>query len=251
MGFIYMLTSPSGKSYIGQTIKPIETRFKEHQTPSSQCVAISRAIRKYGWENFEKHWYEVPDEELDNHEELMIDVLGTLSPNGYNLKGGGGNGKPSEETKKKISAAKIGEKNHNYGKTLTDETKQKISIAISGEKNHMFGRTGEDHPMFGRTHTGVTKEKMSVTASGEKNPFYGQKHTEETKKKMSEARKGEKNPNSKKVYQYSTGGICMNSFASTGEAARSLGKSDGSIIRMCASGTRKTAYGFCWSYTKL
>ena len=87
MGFIYMLTSPSGKSYIGQTIRPIEERLKQHKLPSNKCFALANAIQKYGWENFEKHWYEVPDEELNEHEELMIEALGTLSPSGYNLKG--------------------------------------------------------------------------------------------------------------------------------------------------------------------
>lgn len=67
-----MLTSPSGKSYIGQTVRPIEKRFEEHQLESSNCVAIYRAIQKYGWENFETDWYECPDEELNRHEELMI-----------------------------------------------------------------------------------------------------------------------------------------------------------------------------------
>lgn len=53
MGWIYMITSPSGKSYIGQTIRPIQTRLKEHRTgKSSDCVAIYNAIQKYGWENF-------------------------------------------------------------------------------------------------------------------------------------------------------------------------------------------------------
>lgn len=125
MGFIYMLTSPSGKSYIGQTIRPIEERLRQHQFPSSKCVAILRAIQKYGWDNFEKHWYEVPDEYLNDHEELMVEVLGTLSPDGYNLKEGGGNGKPSEEVRKKISEAQKGENHHFYGQTLSDEHKQK------------------------------------------------------------------------------------------------------------------------------
>ena len=31
MGYIYILTSPSGKSYIGQTIRSIEKRFQQHQ----------------------------------------------------------------------------------------------------------------------------------------------------------------------------------------------------------------------------
>ena len=30
MGFIYMFTSPSNKSYIGQTTRTIEIRRKEH-----------------------------------------------------------------------------------------------------------------------------------------------------------------------------------------------------------------------------
>ena len=32
MGYIYMLTSPSGKSYIGQAYRPIEKRLEEHRT---------------------------------------------------------------------------------------------------------------------------------------------------------------------------------------------------------------------------
>jgi group I intron endonuclease len=100
MGYIYMITSPKGKSYIGQTIRSISERFKEHETGKSKdCVAIYSAIQKYGWENFEKEWYECPDKDLNDHEELMIEVLGTLTPGGYNLKGGGGNGKLSEETR--------------------------------------------------------------------------------------------------------------------------------------------------------
>ena len=41
MGFIYMLTSPSGKSYIGQTIRPIGKRLTEHQLQSSKCRQFS------------------------------------------------------------------------------------------------------------------------------------------------------------------------------------------------------------------
>ncbi|AGE56709.1 GIY-YIG catalytic domain-containing endonuclease [Acanthocystis turfacea Chlorella virus NE-JV-2] len=210
MGFIYMLTSPSGKSYIGQTIRPIEERLRRHQFPSSKCVAILRAIQKYGWDNFEKHWYEVPDEDLNDHEELMVEVLGTLSPDGYNLKEGGGNGKPSEEVRKKISDA------HN-GKTLSDEHKQKISNATTGEKNPNFGKTpseetrakiseskkGENNPMFGKPRTEETKQKLSIANTGKihtdetKQKMSGS-HTgkiisEETRKKMSDSRKGEKN----------------------------------------------------------
>lgn len=118
MGHIYMLTSPSGKSYIGQTTRPIEKRFRQHQQESG-CMAIYRAIQKYGWEHFEKDYYECPDEDLNFDEELLIREMGTLAPDGYNLKEGGANGKASEETKQKMSESKT-------GKTQTGETKKKI-----------------------------------------------------------------------------------------------------------------------------
>ena len=117
MGYIYILTSPIGKSYIGQTTRPIEKRFKAHQLKSSKCLAIYNAIQKYGWDNFEKDWYECPDEDLNFDEELLVREMETLSPSGYNLKEGGGNtGKPCEETRQKQIEAKLGDKNFWYGK---------------------------------------------------------------------------------------------------------------------------------------
>ena len=42
-----MLTSPSGKTYIGQTHRPIHERLKEHETGESKgCRAIYNAIKK-------------------------------------------------------------------------------------------------------------------------------------------------------------------------------------------------------------
>ena len=150
-----------------------------------------------------------------------------------------------------------------------------MSEANSGERNPMYGKTGEKHPMFGQKHNEKTKQKMSEALSGEKHPMYGKEHTEETKqkisealsgekhymygktlsdehkKKLSEAHTGENNHNSKKVYQYTLDGTYVDSYGSGGEAARALGKTDGSPINMCARGDCKTAYGFKWSREKL
>ena len=234
MGFIYKLTFPSEKSYIGQTICDIHKRLEKHQYASSGCVAVRNAIQKYGWEKVEKEWYEVPDEDLNFYEEMLVALLGTLSPGGYNLKEGGGNGKPSEESRQKMSEAKTGEKHPMYGKEHTEETKKKMSDAHTGKE-----------------HIEESKQKTSEALSGEKHPMYGKEHTEESKQKMSEAKTGEKNSNSKKVYQYKLDGTYVNEFYSSGEAARALEKNNGSKIRSCACGDRKTAYGFKWSYTEL
>ena len=49
---IYMHTSPSGKSYIGQT-NDYNTRCRRHKTDmKSGCPAFRDAIKKYGWDNF-------------------------------------------------------------------------------------------------------------------------------------------------------------------------------------------------------
>jgi hypothetical protein len=249
MGYIYMLTSPSGNSYIGQTIGSIEKRFKQHQKPS-RCVAIYNAIQLYGWENFEKEWYECPDEDLNFDEELLVREMGTLAPGGYNLREGGCNGKVSSETRQKISKSKQG-KNHpmygktgkkcpNYGKKHSEESKKKMSESQKGEKSVWYGKH----------HTYESKLKISKSRLGEKHHMYGKTHTEETKIKMSKSRLGEKNHNSNRVYQYNLDGTFLQSFGSSREAARHLNKSS-SPIRLCAGGDRPRAHGFKWSYTEL
>lgn len=200
MGYIYIATNKiNGKSYIGQTIRSIKERLKEHRTKSG-CRGIFGAIKKHGWKNFKVDWYECSDDELNKHEKWMVNLMGTLSPNGYNLKDGGSRGKMSEESKQKLRKA-------NRGKKLGEEHKQKI----------------------GKAHLGT-------------------KQNEKTKQKISESLLGEKHPMSKRVYQYDLDGTCINSFGSSEEAGRHLEK-DGSKIRHCARGSRKTAYKFKWSYT--
>ena len=107
----------------------------------------------------------------------------------------------SEESKKKMSEAKKGEKHPMYGKHLSEETRRKISEAEKGKL------TGEKHPFYGKHHSEKTKKKISEAEKGkprseetkkkisearrgEKHPMYGKQHTDETKNKTSEAMKG-------------------------------------------------------------
>lgn len=238
MGWIYHIKNKiNEKSYIGQTIRPIEKRLEEHETGKNNgCRAIYNAIQKYGWENFDIDWYECSDEDLNKHEKWMVKLMGTLSPGGYNLKEGGGNGKMSEETK------------------------QKMSEARSGEKNPMWGKKGDKSPMYGKSHTEETRRKQSEAHLGKthdderkqknREAQLGKTRSKQTKQKHSESTKGENNHKSKRVYQYDLDGSFINSFSSTGEAGRYLNK-DSSNIRACAcdkTGRRPNAYGYKWSY---
>lgn len=110
MGFIYKVTSPSSKMYIGQTKKKDpRRRWREHcWSSSTSCTALKRAIDKYGAENMKFEVVEeCGDELLNDREEHWIRELNTLRPHGYNLTTGGDACELSEETKTKISAMRL------------------------------------------------------------------------------------------------------------------------------------------------
>ena len=84
--------------------------------------------------------------------------------------------KHSEETRKKMSDSRKGEKCYWYGKHRDAATKEKLSIACKGKTS------GENHGMYGKHHTEETKEILSKAN-------LGKKHSDETKKKISESNK--------------------------------------------------------------
>lgn len=124
-GIVYCLTSPSGKSYVGQTTNNLERRFSKHCTRQvGRRGAINRAIQKYGALAFSKSilFHNVPDLFLDTFERIAIATIGTLAPRGYNLTSGGEAGKRmSEQTRKLLSAIKL---------ATTDETRALISETL-------------------------------------------------------------------------------------------------------------------------
>jgi group I intron endonuclease len=132
MGFIYKIENKiDGKIYIGQTIRDIETRFKEHLKKGSNCRYLNRALEKYGKKNFKCEIICVSkDCDLDDEEIKYIKEYDSLVPNGYNLREGGNNSKHSDETKKKISETlknrtDIVYSRHQLGKHHSEETKKK------------------------------------------------------------------------------------------------------------------------------
>ncbi len=126
VGLIYSITNKKNKkTYIGQTIRPLQKRWYSHVYQSKhRSYPICNAIKKYGKENFFIDEIEkCKASELDEKEKFWIKYYNSISPNGYNLKKGGNtirgkdspwwNKKHSKKTKEKMSKSHIGEKNSN------------------------------------------------------------------------------------------------------------------------------------------
>lgn len=128
--FIYKITNKiNGKVYIGQTIRPIEQRFRRHINDSLNNVIdthFSRAIRKYGEDKFFIECIDNAEsqEELTNKEQYWIRKYNsTNSDIGYNETDAiykcGGNTYASKteselnDIKQKIRRTQLGEKNNN------------------------------------------------------------------------------------------------------------------------------------------
>jgi group I intron endonuclease len=141
MGYIYKIINKiDGKMYIGQTIKDLEERWRQHCNPKSNCRYLKSAIKKYGVNSFEFKLICICfDNDLDNYECFYMNKYNTLVPNGYNLREGGNSGKHNEETKRKISETlknrtDIIRGKSQLGKPHTEEIKNKISKSLIGIK---------------------------------------------------------------------------------------------------------------------
>ena len=135
---IYQLKNKvNGKIYIGQS-RDIYMRWTKHKNTAfnknskDYDVLLYKAIRKYGWDNFEKSIIETCSiEELDEKEKYYIEKYKSYDTTniGYNLRYGGQHGALcnglSEEARKKISQSHM-------GKTWTEEHKKRHSKLMSG-----------------------------------------------------------------------------------------------------------------------
>jgi group I intron endonuclease len=162
---IYMLTSPSGKSYIGQSCR-VEKRLIEHSTKQSRCTAISSAIVKYGWENFK---IEILHNNLTVNDANLMENLciseahKTLAPAGYNLTSGGKNAVFSAESKNRMSASQT-------GKSMSEASKLKNSISHLGHintkthnENISLGKLGIKHSDTHRLNNSLSRKGIPLS----------------------------------------------------------------------------------------
>lgn len=109
---LYLVTSPTGKQYVGITTLTVSRRMTGHRTAarSGSPYPLHAAIRKYGFESMTVETLHASQdmEELRALEVASIAERNTLAPFGYNLTAGGEGTTGhavTEEARKRIGAA--------------------------------------------------------------------------------------------------------------------------------------------------
>lgn len=153
---VYIHTNKiNNKKYIGITSQLPETRWRNGRG-YEPYLRFGKAIHKYGWDNFahEVVYHNLSENEAKEAEIALIQQLNTTNQSyGYNMTTGGDGTSGyhhREDSKKKMSVAKIGENHPNYGNHLSDSTRKKIGAALTGNSNPL-----------GVIRSDSTKEKMS------------------------------------------------------------------------------------------
>lgn len=159
MGFLYRITSPSGKFYIGITVQSVSKRWWSHCREA--CVGsntpLHRAIRKYGADAFEVRTLAVlEDTELAATE---IRAIERMQPE-YNVTAGGDGTlgvSPSAETRAKLSAALRGRKK-------SAEHRAKLSAANRGKKLSAEHRANVGFAQRGRQFSDEHRKKLAAAS---------------------------------------------------------------------------------------
>jgi group I intron endonuclease len=205
---IYRLTNTvNGKIYIGQTSVGLEQRWRQHcyQVTAGSTYHVHNAIRKYGPDAFTREILEETTTELINDRETYWIARFESKTTGYNMTDGGDGQRgwvPSEETRAKIRAARIGQhagENHPlhgtkggfYGKTHTTETKAKMSEVAKGKpKPAGFGekisairkgtQTGTNNHMWGKRHSEETRTKIKAALAARRERLAAEQNTHQS-----------------------------------------------------------------------
>lgn len=199
----------NGKIYIGITGQEPKVRWNNGVGYTQQH--FKRAIKKYGWENFEHIIICAglsKDEACKKEIELIKQYNSTDDKYGYNVATGG---------------------EINNGYHLDEERKRHLS-----ELN-----TGEKHPQYHKQRSATTRAKISEARKGIS-------FSDEHKKKLSEAKKGKPAQNRKPVSQYDLSMNFIQRFDSLEDAQNETHICKANICR--AIKYNRTAGGYKWTY---
>ena len=214
---IYKLTSPSGKSYIGQSQR-MKSRIRDYELGNcSGQTHLYHAILKYGFDNFEVEvlWKAKNVKRIGNIS-VLLDALekGYIKrynsiDEGYNLKAGGANGKYSKESRAKMSKSQKGRIISMRQRQLTSKTMMGVKKTIEHSRNISLGLKGKR----------ASKSKIINMRNARINP----------------------------LEQYSLDGVYIKTWNSAHEVHRDLGINRGNVCS-ASRGERLSAGGYKWIY---
>lgn len=250
---VYMHRFPNGKVYIGITSKKPEDRWENGRGYQTQNVY--KAILKYGWDNIEHIilFSDLSRKDAEKKEIELISLYRSADPKyGYNIDlGGNCAGKHSKQTCKKISQSK-------KGWNPSEETRKRMSAAKKGKPlpastiEKLRGRTGK--PLNENQRAALLKANIGRIVS------------EETRKKQSEAHKGKTLPEEQKKKISESGKIAQRKCKAVRVAQISIDGNE--VVKVwdcmsdiytelginiahvcaCCRGQRKKTGGFRWEY---
>lgn len=284
----------NGKVYIGITGRNVKDRWGYNGNGYCRNPYFNKAIKKYGWDNFDhKILYEnLTKEQAEQMEMKLIAYYdSTNRDKGYNIdKGGSGAERlteetkrkiseshkgiiPNEETRKKLSKAKSGKNNPNYGKKMSDKHKE---ILRKSRENYV--RTQEtidkvikargyvvfQYDMYGNYiqkfySANDAGRKLNISMSSikqccKKNYSHAGGYLWRYEKdgyienhNIDEEARNIKFGNGVAVDQFDLNGNYINTYSSCVEAARQMNCST-SNIRDCLKNRQAHAKGFKWKY---
>ena len=200
MHILYKLVFASGKAYIGQTTRNMNTRIAQHKrsVKSGGQFPVHCAWRKYGEPAITVVAEFDTQEELHAAEKAAIIALGTLAPQGYNVAYGGETA-PSKnpDVAAKISAKATGRKysdvspwvevsterwkNDEYRKKVSDGLKATWTDEKRASRSEFIKDVWEKRKKAGYSMSEETKQKLAVY-----------ERTSETRAKMSVSAKARK-----------------------------------------------------------
>jgi group I intron endonuclease len=173
----------TGKFYIGSAhslVKRKRTHLSCLRNKKHRNSKLQRAWEKYGEENFIFETLLIcSKDDVLFYEQLLLTKLDAVQ-NGFNISPSviGGKGvKHTEKTKAKLKEAWI-QRRMRPKNPVSEETKKKISLAKLGQKRKPF--------------TEEARRNMAISRMGNKNRL-GIPHTEETKLKMKLTREAKRN----------------------------------------------------------
>lgn len=154
MKYVYLITSPSGKRYVGQSKLPVNKKLKSYRGLAKNVKSnrkIANAIQKYGWDNMQfeiiEQGVDWTAEYLNEREIYWINKYNTLTE-GYNMTSGGEGVDPE-------CARRNATKHH---ANMSDEKKQERAQNCSKGQLKRF----RDSP-----ESDVTKKRKSDSHKGE------------------------------------------------------------------------------------